>query len=158
MSHLMRLILLCCLALPLAVNAAHHEKDEQFKPASNGAKDMPGAKGTFSLYPATSYWVDTDGIEPGIAGCHYGTDATGTTPNGRAFAEGCREDGLLIESNPGKGEVHAHKKDTGSPDVFDCDQWCKGTGHSGGMCKTVPAPAPCSDVDPAMTSAMCSCE
>ncbi|MFT5136196.1 MAG: hypothetical protein ACI8XV_001225 [Arenicella sp.] len=158
MSQLKRLILLACLVLPLAVSAAHHEEKERFGPPSDGAKDMPGAVGTFPLYPPTSYWIDTDGVAPGVAGCHYGTDADGTTSNGRAFAEGCREDGLLIESNPGKGEVHAHSKDTGHPDLFNCNDWCKGNDSSGGQCKTVAAPAPCTDVDPDMTSGMCVCD
>ena len=156
MKFIKRVVLVLFLVVPFAVSAEHHEKKEKFGPPSDAAKDMPGAVGTFSLYPATSYWVDTDGAAPGVAGCHYGTNADGE-PNGRAFAEGCREDGLLIESNPGEGVVHAHAKDTGHPDVFDCDQWCKGTGHEGGMCKTVAAPAPCDEVDPNMTSAMCSC-
>ncbi|MEM7359757.1 MAG: hypothetical protein AAF431_11720 [Pseudomonadota bacterium] len=156
MTFLKRVILVVFFVVPLAVFAGDSKKGEEFGPPSEGAKDMPGAVGTFSLYPPTSHWVDTDGVAPGVAGCHFGTDENGE-PNGRAFAEGCRADGLLIESNPGEGVVHAHAKDTGHPDVFDCDQWCKGTGHEGGMCVTVPAPAPCDEVDPDMTSAMCSC-
>lgn len=157
MSLLNRIILLACLALPIVVNAAHHGDKEHIGAPSEGAR-LPGAVGTFSLYPATSYWIDTDGVAPGVAGCHYGTDATGEIANGRAFAEGCREDGLLIESNPAQGKVHAHKKDTGHPDLFDCNAWCEGTVQKSGMCVTVPAPKPCSTIDPDMTSAMCVCK
>lgn len=157
MSFLNRFILLACLALPITVSAAHHEKKEHLGAPSEGAR-MPGAKGTFPLYPDTSYWVDTDGVAPGVPGCHYGTDATGKIKNNRAFAEACRKDGLLIESNPAAGKVHAHKRDTGHPDLFDCNAWCEGTAQTSGVCKTTPAPAPCSDIDPKMTSAMCVCE
>lgn len=156
MSFFKRVVLVVFFIVPMAVSAEHHEKGEKLGPPSDGAKDIPGAVGTFALYPPTSYWVDTDAVDPGEPGCHYGTDADGN-PNGRAFAESCREDGLLIESNPSAGVVHAHARDTGHPDLFDCDQWCKGTGHEGGMCKTVPAPEPCNEIDPGMTSAMCAC-
>ena len=123
---------------------------------SDGAKDMPGAKGTFECRPsdwqegATTWWKDTDGIQPGVAGCHISTDENGT-PNGRMFGEACLPDGLLVESNPGADELHSHGNDTGHPDTFDCDAWCKGTGNAGGMCKAAAAP-PCEQ------SAYCACE
>jgi hypothetical protein len=158
MSQLKRLILLACLALPLAASAAHHDEKEHLGPPSDGAKGMPGAIGTFA-FRSPGHWVDTDGVAPGVAGCHVGVDveADGTTKNGRAFAEGCREDGLLIESNPRIDEVHAHAGGMGHPDLFDCNSWCKGNDRSGGRCETVAAPAPCTDVDPEMTSGMCVC-
>ncbi|MBL4671723.1 MAG: hypothetical protein JKX81_05645 [Arenicella sp.] len=158
MSFLKHLILLAFLILPIVANAEHHGKNQKLGPPSDDAKGMDGAKGTFALYPETSYWLDTDGVAPGVAGCHYSIDVISEKPNGRAFAEGCRDDGLLIESNPKKGKVHAHKKDTGHPDLFDCNKWRKGKGHESGKCAVVPAPAPCNDVDPNMTSAICACE
>ena len=123
---------------------------------SDGAKGMPGARGTFEFRPsdwqegATTWWKDSDGIQPGVAGCHISTDENGT-PNGRMFGEACLPDGLLVESNPGADELHSHGNDSGHPDTFDCDAWCKGTGNAAGMCKAAAAP-PCEQ------SAYCACE
>jgi hypothetical protein len=126
-------------------------------PPSDGAKGMAGAKGTFSFEPSdwkgkgqTTWWKDSDGIDPGVAGCHIGTDSGGKA-NGRKFGEACMADGLLVESNPGANVVHKHTDDTGHPDKFDCNAWCKGNGRAKGMCKAVKGPAPCAK------SAMCSC-
>lgn len=58
--------------------------------ASDGAKGMPGALGTFAFKPKdwadgqTTWWKDSDGIDPGVAGCHIGTDKDGNA-NGRMF-------------------------------------------------------------------------
>ena len=123
---------------------------------SAGAKGMAGAKGTFEFKPSdwkegtTSWWKDSDGIAPGVAGCHIGTDADGKA-NGRMFGEACMEDGLLVESNPGAQELHSHKDDIGHPDKFDCNAWCIGQGSAKGMCVTAAAP-PCAQ------SAMCKCD
>ncbi len=126
-------------------------------PPSDGAKGMPGAKGTFHFEPAdykgkghTSWWKDTDGVDPGVAGCHIGTDSKGKA-NGRKFGEACLADGLLVESNPSAGKIHKHTDDVGHPDKFDCNAWCKGKGSAKGMCKVATGPAPCAK------SAMCSC-
>ncbi len=116
---------------------------------------MPGATGTFEFQPSdwqegvTSWWTDSDGIAPGIAGCHIGTDASGT-PNGRMFGEACLPNGLLVESNPGLDELHSHGNDTGHPDTFDCNAWCAGTGKTAGSCVAAPAP-------PCASSAVCAC-
>ncbi|MEP5765646.1 MAG: hypothetical protein ABJ308_13715 [Halieaceae bacterium] len=123
---------------------------------SAGASGMAGAKGTFEFKPAdwkkgeTSWWKDSDGIAPGVAGCHLGADSSGAL-NGRMFGEACLDNGLLVESNPGAGVLHSHKNDTGHPDTFDCNAWCKGNGASKGACSVMPAP-PCAQ------SAMCACE
>lgn len=123
---------------------------------SVGAKGMAGALGVFSFKPddwkqgEMTYWSDTDGVNPGAAGCHVGTDKDGK-PNGRMFGEACLSDTLLVESNPGVDVVHAHSDDVGHPDKFDCDVWCKGQGSAKGICVAAPAP-PCS------ASAKCSCE
>ena len=104
---------------------------------SAGAQNMAGAVGTFEFKPQdwtaghTTWWKDTDGIDPGIAGCHIGTDSDGV-PNGRMFGEACLPDGLLVESNPGADNMHSHKNDVGHPDRFDCNAWCIGQGNSGG--------------------------
>ena len=145
------LVIALVLAFAFAAVAAHHEGGEP----SAAAKDIPGAKGTIEFKPTdwkegeTTYWKDTDGIDPGSAGCHVGTDENGT-PNGRMFGEACLPDGLLVESNPGKDAVHPHTNDTGGPDTFDCEVWCKAQGKAGGQC--TPAPAP-----PCEASAKCTC-
>jgi len=123
---------------------------------SAGAKGMSGATGTIEFKPTdwkageTTWWLDSDGVAPGEAGCHIGTDSNGD-PNGRMFGEACLEDGRLVESNPGVDELHSHSNDLGHPDTFDCNAWCIGQGSAKGMCVAAAAP-PCS------ASAMCSCE
>ena len=122
---------------------------------SAGAEGMAGAMGTFDFKPqdwmegTTSWWKDSDGISPGVAGCHIGTDAEGK-PNGRMFGEACLPDGLLVESNPAADGLHSHANDVGHPDMFDCAAWCIGEGASGGVCRVAAAP-PCSE------SAFCAC-
>jgi hypothetical protein len=85
-----------------------------------------------------------------VPGCHIGTDEKGE-PNGRMFGEACLPDGMLVESNPGAGELHSHKNDVGHPDMFDCNAWCVGKGATKGACVVAAAP-PCEQ------SAMCKCE
>lgn len=122
---------------------------------SPGAQDMVGAKGTFEFKPedwtpgVATWWKDTDGVDPGTAGCHIGTDSDGS-PNGRMFGEACLADGLLVESNPGADELHGHKDDIGHPDKFDCNAWCIGNGSAEGRCEVAAAP-PCAQ------SARCAC-
>jgi len=148
MKRLASLILLLSV-LPACSERADHEP-------SPAAQEMAGAKGTFEFKPndwvagETTFWKDTDGVAPGTAGCHIGTDSDGT-PNGRMFGEACLSDGLLVESNPGAGELHSHKDDIGHPDKFDCDAWCVGNGSSKGRCVVADAP-------PCETSARCVCE
>ncbi len=117
---------------------------------------MPGALGTFEYRPddwqgegVTTYWTDTDGVDPGAAGCHIGRTADGQE-NGRTFGEACTEAGYLVESNPGAEVLHPHADDTGHPDLFDCNAWCAGQGHAAGMCTAAAAP-------PCAASAVCSC-
>lgn len=123
---------------------------------SAGAQGMAGATGTFEFKPAdwmegaTTWWKDTDGVDPGKAGCHIGTDEKGE-PNGRMFGEACLPNGMLVESNPGADELHSHNNDIGHPDKFDCNTWCIGKGLTTGACVAAAAP-PCEQ------SAMCKCE
>ena len=92
---------------------------------SVGAKGIPGATGTIEFKPndwiegETTWWVDSDGVAPGVAGCHIGTDERGVS-NGRMFGEACLSNSRLVESNPGVDELHSHRDDTGHPDTFDC--------------------------------------
>jgi len=136
--------------LVVSISAAHASG----KPSA-GAEGMAGAEGTFDFKPedwmegTTSWWKDSDGVSPGVAGCHIGTDAEGN-PNGRTFGEACLPDGLLVESNPAAGELHSHANDVGHPDRFDCNAWCVAEGASGGVCQAAAAP-PCSE------SAFCAC-
>ena len=50
---------------------------------SVGAKGMPGAAGTIEFKPKdweegeVTWWLDSDGIDPGEAGCHIGADSNG---------------------------------------------------------------------------------
>lgn len=137
----------------LLLSPSSHASDDP----SSGAKGMAGATGTIEFKPddwqegVTSWWRDSDGVAPGIAGCHVGTDSSGE-PNGRKFGEACLPDGRLVESNPGKGEMHSHGNDLGHPDTFNCSAWCVGEGQAGGSCVAAAAPAPCEQ------SARCACE
>ena len=71
---------------------------------------MAGSQGTIEFKPTdwkegqATCWKDSDGIAPGEAGCHIGTDSQGT-PNGRNFGEACLPNGYLVESNPGEIEL-----------------------------------------------------
>lgn len=150
MSNLIRVTLICAVSALLASAGARAAGNP-----SSGAEGMAGAMGTFEFKPQdwtegeTTWWKDSDGIGPGVAGCHIGTDGTGA-PNGRMFGEACLPDGLLVESNPGAQELHSHDNDIGHPDTFDCQAWCIGEGASGGVCEAAPAP-PCEQ------SARCVC-
>ncbi len=143
-------ILLIMTGFGLMASCAHHSP-------SVGAEHMAGAEGTFEFKPVDwqqgqqTWWKDSDGIAPGIAGCHIGTDASGK-PNGRHFGEACLDNGLLVESNPEANKLHSHADDTGHPDMFNCNNWCKEKGsRDGGHCVSVKGPAPCA------RSARCEC-
>jgi len=141
----------CCFSLVITIMPSYADSDP-----SAGASGMSGATGTFSFKPQdwkegeTTWWKDSDGIGPGVAGCHIGTDDKGQ-PNGRMFGEACLPNGLLVESNPGAGELHSHSNDTGHPDTFDCNAWCIDKGATGGSCQAAAAP-------PCAKSAICSCD
>jgi len=141
--------------LSIFIFSCAHDPKHASEP-SEGAKDMAGAKGTFEYKPSdwksseTTWWKDSDGVSPGVAGCHIGTNSSGT-PNGRMFGEACLENGLLVESNPGKNKLHSHKNDTGHPDTFDCNEWCVSLGKVSGSCEVAEA-APCE------SSAICACK
>lgn len=131
---------------------------------SNDASNMPGALGTINFKPkgwkgpgSRTWWIDTDGLDPGTAGCHIEVNADGKTFKGsRVFAEKCVDKVVLIESNPGKNVLHAHGDDTGHPDTFDCAAWCRvAKGARTGVCRTVPAPDACGRAG--LTSAKCVC-
>ena len=149
MNYILKLILTASFTFLLAACDGHAP--------SEGATDMAGAKGTFEFTPADwkkdtkTWWKDTDGIAPGVAGCHIGTNEKGEA-NGRVFGEACLENGLLVESNPGADKVHSHANDIGHPDTFDCNAWCIGNDKSQGQCVAVSGPAPCE------TSARCECK
>ena len=143
------------LAIFLLVALAACSPKSEHEP-SPGAQQMAGAKGTIEFKPEdwsagnTTWWKDSDGVDPGTAGCHIGTDSKGV-PNGRMFGEACLADGLLVESNPGAGDLHSHNDDLGHPDTFDCSAWCIDSGSVGGQCEVAAAP-------PCEKSARCVCE
>lgn len=149
------LVLVLAICTPAWLHAA-----EADGPPSKGALGMCGAMGTFEFKPGdwtpgtTTWWEDTDGIDPGKAGCHVGLSSEGGRPNGRMFGEACRkEDGLLVESNPTAGVRHPHTNDVGHPDKFDCQKWCAGKGYAKGVCVEV-----VTSVDPpCKKSAKCDC-
>jgi hypothetical protein len=151
-KRLFRILAVCIPVLMLAgVAQAQHSEP------STGAKGMPGALGTMEYKPTdwkgnvTTYWKDTDGVDPGVAGCHIGVTESGQ-PNGRFFGEACESGTILIESNPGIDAVHAHANDLGHPDRFDCNAWCIGAKRArAGVCRAVTGPAPCT------ASARCEC-
>jgi hypothetical protein len=145
-------ILAVCIPVLAFLNAANAQHEP-----SAGAKGMPGAKGTIEFKPTdwkgnvTTYWKDSDGIKPGVAGCHVGVAQNGRR-NGRFFGEACESSQILIESNPGAGKIHAHTNDLGHPDTFDCNAWCVGAKKAkGGVCRAVSGPSPCA------ASARCEC-
>ena len=75
-----------------------------------------------------SFWIDTDGVEPEIAGCHieFSSDSCTTlAASARNFGEFCQEDGTLVESTPDADECHTHDNDIGHPYVVDCVAWCR---------------------------------
>ena len=84
-----------------------------------------------------SHWDDTDGVDPGTAGCHieYESDTCSVERAGRTFGEFCLDDDRLVESNPGKDECHTHKGDLGKPDVVSCSAWCESQGSATGSCE-----------------------
>jgi hypothetical protein len=132
--HLTAIILACSISLLMMSGMANATGEP-----SSGAKGMPGAMGTFEYKPndlmegKTTWWKDSDGVKPGVAGCHIGTDEKGK-PNGRMFGEACLPDEMLVESNPGADELHSHKNDIGHPDTFDCSMVCWNWIYQGGLC------------------------
>lgn len=105
----------------------------------------------------TTYWIDTDGVNPGVAGCHVEVtgpnDRTFATPR-RVFGEACEAGGkILIESNPGLNEIHPHENDLGHPYRVNCETWCKGQGKAGGACQAVQVKL----ANVACASARCTC-
>lgn len=86
-----------------------------------------------------SYWSDTDGIDPAVAGCHveYEDDQCSAALAERTFGELCLDADRLVESNPGKDECHTHAGDMGKPDVVSCSAWCTQQGNAGGGCEEV---------------------
>ncbi len=85
-----------------------------------------------------SHWSDSDGVDPGTAGCHYEyADATcGEPKDGRTFGELCLDDDRLVESNPRPGTCHTHAGDHGRPDVVSCSDWCRSQGSAAGRCES----------------------
>ena len=149
-----RLLAFCIASMLLLLNAASAND-----PPTAGASRIPGAKGTIEYKPegwkgagVTTYWKDSDGIRPGVAGCHVEVTKSGKSFTGRrVFGEACK-DGLLVESNPGRNAIHAHKDDLGHPDTFDCNAWCIGARKAkAGLCVKVAGPSPCAE------SAKCEC-
>ena len=162
MSRALALVLSFCLPLLLLNNPGAAKNPKSIKEkcavvivkpanecASTAAQNLKGALGEKEFtaielglkkdLDATTFWYDTDGVDPGVAGCHIGvTDGSDKKKrNGRTFGEACIDNVLLIESNPGANVVHPHKGDDGHPDLFNCSIWCKGRGKTSGRCVKV---------------------
>ena len=92
-------LLAFCIPTMMLLNAAGANE-----PPTAGASKIPGAKGTIEYKPegwkgagVTTYWKDSDGIKPGVAGCHVEVTKSGKSfPGRRVFGEACK-DGLLVE-------------------------------------------------------------
>jgi hypothetical protein len=147
MMRLLPLLLLFSVLSACSQHSAHEP--------SARADVMAGVEGKLEIKPndwipgETTFWKDTDGVDPGTAGCHVGTDGDGQ-PNDRMFAEACLPDGRLVETSPSAGQLHRHRNDIGRPYKFDCNAWCIGNGSSEGRCEVAKAP-PCGE------SARCVC-
>src|SRR5262245_32966373 len=161
---LRRLLVLPVLVLVLAIciPAWLHAAEADDPPSAEGTKGKGGQLGEFPPQPAdwpgrdqppypVSWWKDSDGVDPGTAGCHEGLVDKDGKLNGRMFGEACIDDNkVLIESNPEKDKPHSHENDIGHPYHYDCQKWCVCQGHAKGVCVPEHAP-PCSE------SAKCSC-
>jgi hypothetical protein len=99
---------------------------------SDGGHGHDGPPGTIPYDGGTgkeTWWDDTDGVDPELAGCHieYTAAGCGNEANpGRHFGELCMGN-ILVETNPGINECHKHAGDVGHPYVVDCDKWCRNT-------------------------------
>jgi hypothetical protein len=109
-----------------------------------------------------TWWVDTDGEDPGVAGCHIevtsATDAK-RPKGGRVFGEACQPGNILVETNPGKAVIHAHVGDKGNPFRIDCNNWCKTKApNKKGTCKTEQITVTYQTKSVSCQSAKCVCE
>jgi hypothetical protein len=120
----------------------------------------------------TSWWKDTEGVDPEVAGCHVeftGDGCAAAATPGRNFGEKCLPDDVLVETNPGADACHQHAGDIGHPYTVPCNDWCKdvyaipmptgpkqrGTAAAGGRCEVV---AELSCGGGVVTSAKCVCQ
>lgn len=96
----------------------------------DGGHGHDGPPGTIPYDGGTgrdSWWEDTDGVDPELAGCHieHDRDTCGSEANpGRHFGELCQGN-FLIETNPRENECHKHGGDMGHPYRVNCDDWCR---------------------------------
>ena len=72
-------LLAFCIPTMMLLNAASANE-----PPTAGASKIPGAKGTIEYKPegwkgtgVTTYWKDSNGIKPGVAGCHVEVTKSG---------------------------------------------------------------------------------
>jgi hypothetical protein len=104
--------------------------DASYADSHTDAHGHDGPPGTIPYDGGTgqnSWWKDTDGVAPELAGCHveYTESTCGTPSNpGRNFGESCSGN-TLIETNPGAGVCHQHDGDLGHPYTVPCNDWCK---------------------------------
>jgi len=114
---------------------------------------------------APGYWKDSDGVNPEKAGCHkqfvqQGMGCGAAIEN--RIGESCKPGHILLETNPGVLQCHAHANDKGHPDLYSCDAFCKGKygADATGVCEDANAVNPPGDPNfcgANFASARCKC-
>ena len=128
--------------LPLALACA----EEGASPPSSGAKGMPGAVGTIEFTPTDriegepTWWIDSDGVDPGVTGCHVGTDANGSPNDGCSARPACPT--AASSSRTLALPSSTATKGRGSSRSVRLRRLVRRAGRLGGACAPAPAP-PC---------------
>jgi hypothetical protein len=127
--------------------------------ASSGSSGLPGERGTTPIYVSSGgegiWWREWAGVAPETPDGHtayQNEDCSEREPV--EFGEYC-EGGLLVESNPDAGVCHPHESGQGNPYVFNCNEYCQGTGRASGECVAANAVSPYSGQ--VVSSAKCQC-
>jgi hypothetical protein len=164
MNKALKLAVLVCITLIISACCCKPKDGPPYPPATLESEDMKGVRGSMGRMvftpedwtDADTYWVDSDGVAPDVAGCHISTDAN-KKPTGRIFSEACLSDRVLVESNPGADVLHKHKNDVGKPDIVHCNAWCQGQEHDRGFCRAKPAVSTATVDCQQIQSAACEC-
>lgn len=153
----------CLVALAVAPNSSPLASECPLVPGMRQAECKEFAPSPRRTDVQETWWYDTDGIDPGTAGCHIEVKSSSAKPNdrsawtGRSFGEICLGN-ILVETNPAANVVHRHSGDIGNPNYVNCNTWCvESQRRSSGKCTTVRPSAKDALVDPCETSAKCVC-
>ena len=84
-----------------------------------------------------SYWRDTDGMDPGTAGCSevFTTDSCTDWASAISFGEFCVDEDRLIETADEAGVCHILPGDLSTLQVVSCTAWCATQGSAAGRCE-----------------------